>query len=156
MCHNQKKLIGALIGLARATDGNEHLITSSATAVVLAGLRAARPETDVDGQVLEELLSRVSEEKRKMVPNCFLCACPCGRTSDFDISELDKADAEVRVLKNRILSGIQRIAAQSSDNCDSRIFYQALVVIGMEDYTADDLLPILREVEEMAEIKSRP
>lgn len=145
----QEKLVSALIGLARATDGNEHLINPSATAVIIEGLTATGSDTDVNEEMLESLLCRVQEEKRKMVPNCFLCACPCGRTSDYDMAELLKADAEIRHLKNRILSGIRRMAAFAPENRDDMIFYKALVVIGMDDYGVDDLLPIVREVEEM-------
>lgn len=144
------RVIGALIGLARATDGNEHLISASATASVLDGLVATKPGTDADNYALEALLGRVEEEKRKMVPDCFLCANPCGRTSDYDLGLLNKADEQIRMLKNRILIGIQRIAAAVPPNIDYLIFYKALVVIGMDDYTAEDLIPVVAEVEELA------
>ena len=38
--HAQDKLIGALIGLARPTDGNEHLISPTSTTAIAAGLKA--------------------------------------------------------------------------------------------------------------------
>lgn len=138
----QKKLMGALIGLSRAVDGNEHLISPSSTALVIDALAAER----ANETTLRELRIRAEEEKRKMVPNCFLCANPCGRTSDFDLNELDHADAEVRGLKYQILSRIRTLAA-SKVSYDPILLYQALVVIGMDDYNADDLLPILRNIE---------
>lgn len=144
------RVIGALIGLARATDGNEHLISASATAAVLEGLAATKTGADADNGTLEALLGRVEEEKRKMVPDCFLCANPCGRTSDYDLRLLEKADEEIRMLKNRILTGIQCIAAAVPANNDHSIFCKALVVIGMDDYTAEELIPVVAEVEELA------
>ena len=36
-------MTGALIGLARATDGNEHLISQASTAVIVEGLSATLP-----------------------------------------------------------------------------------------------------------------
>lgn len=144
------KLIGALIGLARATDGSEHLITPSATAVVIESLTATQSDRQADDQVLEALLSRVDEEKQKMVPDCFLCANPCGRTSAYDLRWLQRADADVRALKSRILNAIHCLAASAPKNCDDKIFYKALVVVGMDDYTAADLLPVVLGVEELA------
>lgn len=141
------KLIGALIGLSRATDGNEHLISSSSTAVIIESLTAHED----DRSILEELLRRAGDEKRKMVPDCFLCANPCGRTSDFDLAQLQRADPEIRELKVQILSGLKRIAASAPGIYDEKLLYKGLVVIGMEDYSADDLRPIVREIEETAQ-----
>lgn len=141
----RERLTGALIGLARATDGNEHLITESATAAVVEGL--AVPE-NAGVQPLEALLERVGAEKRKMVPNCFTCASPCGRTSDYDLSRLDLAGEEVAALKRDLLRGIREIARleQRPEAADS-FLYKVLIVVGMEDWSADMLRPILAEME---------
>lgn len=138
----QMKLMGALIGLARATDGNEHLISQSSTALVIDALSAVQADEDT----LQTLLVRASDEKRKMVPDCFLCANPCGRTSDFDLKELRHADEEVRTVKLQLLSAIRHLAGKNT-GYDTGLLYKALVVIGMEDYTAEDLHPILQEIE---------
>lgn len=141
------RLMGALIGLARATDGNEHLITESATAAVVDSLAA--PE-DAGAQILEALLERVGEEKRKMVPNCFSCASPCGRTSDYDLSRLNLASEEVASLKRELLRGIRAIARleQRPEGAES-FLYKALIVVGMEDWNADMLRPVLAEMEQL-------
>lgn len=144
------RLMGALIGLARATDGNEHLITESATAAVVESLAA--PE-DAGVQTLEALLERVGEEKRKMVPNCFSCASPCGRTSDYDLSRLNLASEEVASLKRELLRGIRKIAGleQRPEGADLFLF-KALIVVGMEDWNADMLRPV---AEEMRQLQNR-
>ena len=130
-----EKVIGALIGLARATDGNEHLISDDATAVIMEGL------TSCDEQILE----KIDTEKRKMVPGCFACASPCGRTAAFDLAELNKADEDIRWLKMQILKRLQMLAS-APKNTDRTLFYKGLIVVGMEDYTADDLRGVLMEL----------
>lgn len=145
----QDRLTGALIGLARATDGNEHLISPSSTAVIAACLPATRPGAEPDAAELEALLKQVEQEKRKMVPGCFVCAAPCGKTSDYDVARLQSAPEEIRRLKGLLLSGIRDLAAcPHRDDAADRFFYKALVVIGMEDYEAEDLRPILQEAGE--------
>ena len=138
------RLTGALIGLARATDGNEHLITERATAAVVEGLAAPK---DAGTQTLEALLERVQEEKRKMVPNCFTCASPCGRTSDYDLRRLDLAEEEVTSLKRELLRGVGEIARleQRPEGAD-HFLYKALIVVGMEDWSADMLRPVAEEM----------
>ena len=149
----QDRLIGSLIGLARATDGNEHLISDSSTAVILEALSAS----NTDGETLEKLRQRIIGEKRKMVPDCFVCASPCGRTSDYDMRKLWTADEDIRSLKSQILLGIRdmaprvfRAAAQGyRDREVEEFFYKALIVIGMDDYGVEDLNPILLEMGKM-------
>lgn len=143
-----ERLIGELIGLARATDGSEHLISQSSTSLIQEALAAACRDSDADA--LEKLIGRVEEEKRKMVPDCFTCACPCGRTSAYDLARLDREDTDVRSLKMQLLQGIQGMASAapecSSERLD-RFFYTALIIIGMDDFRKDDLLPYVQEME---------
>ena len=53
----QDKLTGALIGLARATEGNEHVVSDSTAAVIVEGLFAI----GMDDWGMEELLPIVLE-----------------------------------------------------------------------------------------------
>lgn len=150
----QDQLTGALIGLARSTDGNEHLISSSSTAVIVESLFATLTNVNFDNDALTALLERVKEEKRKMVPDCFTCASPCGKNNDFDMGQLWNAQEDIRSLKSLILFGIRGMAAyayhaavlgyheQDVDN----FFYKALIAIGMDEYGMDELLPIVMEV----------
>lgn len=139
---DMQRLIGELIGLARATDGSEHLICPSATAVIRQCLTAG-PEADLDA--LKQL---VETEKRKMVPDCFLCACPCGRTAAFDLKRLDKEPEAVRQAKLSLLQGIRALAACQGLTVEEEcFFYKALVVIGLEGLGEAELPPILQELE---------
>ncbi len=127
------KLIGALIGLARATEGNEHLITPSVYEVMFEGLSA---EVGADTKLYE----RVREEKKKLVPDCFYCAAPCGRNEDYDMSQFTKAPEETVNLKATLLAVLKGIApyahnAAKNGHTDKRAgeyFRKALYYLGAE------------------------
>lgn len=134
----QRKLIGALVGLARATDGNEHLITPDSTAVVLACLNA-KPSGEED---LQFYLSRVGEAKKKMVPDCFLCANPCGRTDAYDLNRLEQEKPDIRETKYRILKELRALAEKQPDKTQEQRLYSGLIAIGLDGYTAEELYSI--------------
>lgn len=141
----QNRLIGALIGLARATDGNEHLISDASTGVIREGLIAAFEDGDLEG-----LLARVQQEKRNMVPDCFTCACPCGKNNDYDMKLLWNAREDIRSVKCRILSGIRELAGCDHVTAEAdRLLYKALIVIGLDDFGVEELQNVLQEVEQM-------
>lgn len=153
----QDRLTGSLIGIARAADGNEHLISNSTTALVVEALFATSANVHSNNDDFHELLNRASEEKRKMVPDCFLCANPCGRTSNYDMNLLWNAQEDIRNLKCLILFGIRGMAAYvyraallgHHDEDVERFFYKALAVIGMDDWGTEDLLPVVMELGKM-------
>lgn len=151
------KLIGALIGIARATDGNEHLISPSSTAVIVESLAALAAETGFDTAAQNAFCRRVEDEKRNMVPDCFLCACPCGKNSDYPMENLWNAEPEIRECKCRILQTLRGIAVQAHaaallghhDEAVDRFFYKALFAVGMDDWTEKELQPIALEAGQM-------
>ena len=151
----QDKLTGALVGLARGTEGNEDLVSSSTDKAVLEGLLAAANASLKDEEIAV-LIAQVQEEKRKLVPNCFFCAAPCGRTGDYDMQELWNADEDIRSMKSLILFGISGMAAYAhqasvlgyTDKDVNDFFYKALFAIGM-DWGIKELLPIVLEVGEV-------
>ena len=142
--HAQDKLIGALIGLARPTDGNEHLISPTSTAAIAAGLKALSSGETGEGGLLE----RLREEKRKMVPDCFACAAPCGKNNDYDMQNLWNGSEEIRGEKFRLLELLCDLAP-CGDREGEIFLYKGLIVIGMDDYGLPELTPILREGEQL-------
>ena len=128
-------LLGEMISLARITDGNEHLITASATAL----LRLCLSEIRDGAADTVPLLERILDEKRNMVPDCFQCANPCGKTFPFDLAELP--EGEVGDLKYAILD-----ALCSNPNVEEALLYRSLAVISFQDYEKEDLLPILNAI----------
>ena len=145
------ELLGALIGLARATFGNEDLITPSTFAVVLEGLSAASSESTCSANQLSDLTHQVNEEKYKLVPSCFYCSSPCGRTSNYDLKELDAATENVRFLKLSVLAGLCDLAVGANSDADlpsdlESFVYRTLAGIG-EDWSVDEISAVLAEIE---------
>lgn len=131
------RLLGALIGLARATEGNEHLISDSSTAVITEALAAVNTPDD---ESLEKLLRKVEEEKRKMVPNCFCCASPCGRTSACDLKMLQQEESGTQRLKQQLLTKLTQGACK-----DPKDLYTALIAVGIEGIDSKILESILQK-----------
>ena len=140
------KLTGELIGLARATEGNDHMLTPSTAAVTLEGLLATQPGAALSSGELLAVLERVDEEKRKLVPECRNCLAPCGRTDAYDMQRLQATDAQTRSIKEKILSGLRELAARPVAEDVSMLLYRALFAIGMEDWGPEELLPIASEI----------
>ena len=153
----QDRLTGALIGLARAAEGNAHMLTDATAQVVVEGLFATLTNVNFDNDALMALCNRVEAEKRKLVPDCFSCVNACGRTEDYDLQNLWNAQEDIRSLKSLILFGIRGMAAYAyhaavlgyKDETVHQFLYKALIAIGMEDFGMEDLLPIVMEVGEV-------
>ena len=133
------ELFGALIGLSRATFGNEDLITPSTFAVVVEGLSSG----ELDADQISDLIRRVNEEKYKLVPSCFYCSSPCGRTSNYDMCQLNLAAEDVRLLKLSILSKLSTLAGSNLSSLPAEaMVYRALAAVG-EDWTVEELTNLL-------------
>ena len=148
------ELTGALIGLARATEGNEQLVTEEMNQLVLEGLFTTITNVNFNDETLKLLIDKIEDTKKKLVPNCFTCSDSCGRNNNFDMSTLWTTDEDIRSLKSLILFGIRGMAAYAyhasvlgyTDETISKFFYKALFAIGMKDWGMDKLLPIVLEV----------
>ena len=106
----QDELTGALIGLARATD-NAPAVNDGTWRLMIEGLFATVTNVSFDADAIRALLDRVHAEKARLVPNCALCAAPCGRTGDYDMAQLWCAQEDIRSLKSLILFGVRGMAA---------------------------------------------
>ena len=138
----QDRLVGALIGLSRAVDNNEHLITPDTNAALLRALTASPPEA-------EAALTALQQQKRLLVPNCFDCAAPCGRTADCDFPALLDAAPDARDARLSLLDALRTLArAQSTPDPEACAFlYRALFALGTETYAPADLQPYQNEAE---------
>ena len=153
----QDELTGALIGLARAAEGNEHLVTEEMNQLVLEGLFTTVTNVNFNDETLKILIYKIENAKKKLVPNCFTCSGSCGRNDNFDMNTLWTTDEDVRSLKSLILFGIRGMAAYAyhasvlgyTDETISNFFYKALFAVGMKDWGMDELLPIVLEVGEV-------
>lgn len=153
----QDELTGALIGLARAVGGNEHLVTEEMNQLVLEGLFTTITNVNFNDETLKRFINKIEDTKKKLVPNCFTCSGSCGRNNNFDMNTLWTTDEDIRSLKSLILFGIRGMAAYAyhasvlgyTDETISKFFYKALFAIGMKDWEMDELLPIVLEVGEV-------
>ena len=153
----QDELTGALIGLARAVGGNEHLVTEEMNQLVLEGLFTTVTNVNFNDETLKILIYKIENAKKKLVPNRFTCSGSCGRNNNFDMNTLWTTDEDIRSLKSLILFGIRGMAAYAyhasvlgyTDETISKFFYKALFAIGMKDWEMDELLPIVLEVGEV-------
>ena len=153
----QDQLTGALIGLARATEGNEELVTSETHKLVLEALFTTITNVNFNNDTITALIAKVETEKERLVPKCFCCSSACGRNDNYDMMKLWEADEDIRSLKSLILFGIRGVAAYAyhasvlgySDESINNFFFKALFAIGMDDWGMDELLPIVLEVGEV-------
>ena len=153
----QEQLTGALIGIARAVDGNEHLISDSTDKIVREGLAATIPGTKPGNRSLSLLIQRAEDEKRKLIPLCYECASPCGKNNNYDMRGLYAADEDICSLKSLILCGIRSMAVHAcraaelgqTDHEVSRFFYQALFAVGEESFGVQELLPVAAQFGKM-------
>ena len=135
MTNWEEMLLGELVGLARATDGNEHLITQAVTEMIAEVLRAnVRSESGYHAYS-----GKIDAAKREMVPDCFLCANPCGRTSALDLKNLKGESQQIQETKLAILSKIRTISCAERSQDDDLKLYRGLVILGLEGYSPEEL-----------------
>ncbi len=150
----QDELAGALIGLARATDGASK-VGRDTWEVMIEGLFATVTNVNFDESSLHALIERVHTQKAKLQPGCSSCAAPCGHNDDYQMSLLWDAQEDIRSLKSLILFGVRGMAAYAHhasvlgyhDEDVDQFFAKALFAVG-EDLGMEELLPIVMEVGE--------
>lgn len=150
----QDKLTGALIGLARAVEGNWHMVSESTDRIVVEGLFSTLTNVNFHNDTLKLLIEKVEREKQKIIPQCLSCVSPCGGKSNYDLEKLWNSSEDIRSLKSLILFGIRGIAAYAyhamvlgyTNEEVQQFLYKALFAVGTEDWGMEELLPIVLEV----------
>ena len=77
------RLVGALIGLVRATDGVVHM-TDDTYNIIIEGLHTSDISLGCSDADIEKMITRAHADKHTIVPDCSVCGAPCGRTADYD------------------------------------------------------------------------
>ena len=149
MNHDYNKLLGTLVGLVRAIEGNEELVSDKTDSLILEALRTD-PKTAMPDKIAS-LLHRITDEKRRLIPNCFNCEARCGRTDDYDTGEIYNAPDNVREAKLAILQNLRKIAkiATTKSTLPSEIWetvYNAIFYLGL-DLDQNTLSNMLSETE---------
>lgn len=152
--HLQDELTGALIGLARAADGNHP--TSATHRAMIEGLFTTVTNVSFDNEALQRQIRIVHQEKEALIPRCGSCDSRCGRNDDYDMNMLWGAQEDIRSLKSLILFGLRGMAAYAchalvlgyTDEEVNQFFYQGLFAVG-EDWNMEELLPVVLKTGEM-------
>ena len=139
------ELLGALVGLARATTSEPK--TDDTDEVLNAGLRLL-VQPDVPEEKLQRMLTIVRTEKHRVAPNCATCAMPCGNTKDYDLTRLRSAAPAVRQRKLRLLQAVFRLAAQHPDADVQLAIYRGLFAFS-EDWDEELLDPVIAQTEKL-------
>lgn len=148
----QDRLIGALVGLSNAINGNDHLIDARNGRLTCAALASGLPDAHPDIEELIALREQLQREKYRIVPNCAECANRCGRTDDYDLERLHNAGIDSRALRTLLLASIRPLAAYTLTHWEDldpmpicAYLFKALFTIGMDDWSNALLLPVLAE-----------
>lgn len=152
--HLQDELTGALIGLARAVNGN--VPTQSTHRAMIEGLFATITNVNFDDDVLRTQIAAVQREKQALLPRCAACASACTHNDDYDMQDLWTAQEDIRSLKSLILFGLRGMAAYAyhamvlgyMDEAVNQFFYEGMLAVG-EEMTMEQLLPIVLKVGEV-------
>ncbi len=143
------ELIGALVGLSRATDNNPNLTDDTYACLVEA---AALPENTPD-EDLRARISAVRAEKRRISPDCAVCMNPCGRTDDYDLSRMGEYGEDEHALKVTLINEIRNIAntlqaarrSGAPDHEGENLLCTALFRLGYDE-SADTLTEFLKDI----------
>lgn len=139
------KIIGALMGLAGATNNNPK--TENTDNLVIQALAASQ-----DKKI--ELIDEIHAEKFRISPGCASCKTPCSNTSDYEIKRIFDAADEIKTLKLKIISELRETAGIIYKNKialseeEINLFYKALSYLSY-DIEKEPMHALLTEVQEL-------
>jgi hydroxylamine reductase len=150
----QDELIGALIGLARASDG--HQTSESTHRAMIEGLFTTLTNVSFKEEFIRYQIDRVRQEKEKLIPGYAACASPCDRNDEYDMNKLWTDNEDIRSLKSLILFGLKGMAAYAyhalvlgySDEEVNNFFYEGLFAVG-ENLDTEQFFPVVMKVGEV-------
>ena len=153
------RLVGALIGLVRATDGMMH-VTDDTNNIIIEGL----PMSAI-------ALGIADADMKAMLPDCSVCGAPCGRTADYDWESVYREERTEHEEGNRdgnvaepsvisdvridILSTLQKISHRvisGEINADGEVNFsvcRAVFALG-ENWSDGELERVERELEDLS------
>ena len=123
----QLQTLCAMIGLVRAIEGNEHFISEKTDFLLLRGLYLIAQQEDKIA--LQELMNKIDTLKREIVPGCYACGAPCGRTSAP--SETLFTEAKDAALRLTLLSALRE------QPFDAATLYPTLYRLGMNEISVE-------------------
>lgn len=146
-------LVGALIGLVRATDGAVHM-TENTLNIILDGLYMLGIDGRSDSDEVQSMIDRVHIDKQTLVPDCSVCGSPCGRTTDYDWKSVCKraeSGSELDVYKIKVLDILQQLSASikigelRADDAMRFLICRAVFSLG-EQWTEIEMETLIKEL----------
>lgn len=142
----QDELTGAMIALAHAA--NDHTPTDDTYTTLMEGLFVTITNVSFDDASITKQIKKTLNAARALTGN---------EPDVYDMQQLWQADEDVRSLKSLTLFGLRGIGAyayhalvQGYQDADVNAFFvQALVGIGSEDLSSDDLLGLVMKTGEV-------
>ena len=141
---DRQKILSSLIGIARAAEGNEGKLDGETDRLVCTALSAIAEEK-ISSDAVDYILSALRKEKKRIAPDCFSCASPCGRTDDPDLSALSDSP-EVSDLKERLVETLISLSCEKKINPS---VYKALYLIGYGGLSRTDACQLLNGLESL-------
>jgi len=124
-------IVGAVIGLGRATEGNKNRPDKNTHQVLVRALSLIN--TDTDSVSAHEITKQLHEEKFKLVPRCVTCPKQCGRNHDFHCETFETMSSETSKAKLALLSLIIEIGSHPLFKGERLDFiYDALFIVGSD------------------------
>ena len=117
------RIISALIGLVGAVSNNGR--TEQTDCVIR---EAFWRLTEADSE--EETVQKIHAEKFTIAPDCATCQNPCGNTSDYDMTEFYRADAQIIAAKRELIEAIRQ--KLSASEVVPEIVYQGIAYLGYD------------------------
>ncbi len=150
----QDKLVGALIGLARAMEENEP--TEETDRLMIEGLFTTLTNVNFNRESIQQKIDEVHNAKDKIIQHCRTCKNQCGKAEDYDMNEIWHADEDIRSLKSLVVFGLKGMAAYAyhsmvhghMDKEINAFFYEALAKISY-DFNTEELLALVLRVGEV-------
>lgn len=105
---NENSIISVLIGLVGVCETNPK--TEYTDSLVIKALAFPLIYPNLDKPLTQEIIDEIRAEKNTLSPNCAACTSPCGNTSDYDMTQIDQAEDDIRNAKRQILSELQTLA----------------------------------------------
>lgn len=139
---HSNKIIGALIGLARACENNPE--TENTAATVKSAL-AACADGVVSDEACQLILDGIYAEKNTVAPNCALCANPCGNTADYDMAKIMGDKSEIGAIKRRLLAECGRMAKRGAE---TELYLKMLSMVSYE-LEAEAYFSLLAEINKL-------
>lgn len=146
------ELLGAMIALGRACEGNQNRPEAGSHNALLSALYLTVPGTGLGARQQDEALRRLRAEKKKLVPRCDTCEKQCGRNDEYSVYELDEDGPQMTVLRETLLTGLLSFEPLLRGNVQPKLYEDALAFLydGLywlgHDCEPEELVPVLQEM----------